>query len=213
VSVAIKADFSLETRKRLFQKAVAEAVGQILTALEKWGGLDHSGPNFVDTPERVARAYAEIFDGLFDDGEAVDQILSKTFPAKSTEMVVVGPVNVWSVCAHHLLPVEMMVWIGYLPDKKVLGLSKLARLATLLAKKPGLQEDATTEIADTLQKGLNPIGCGCYIRGRHLCMAMRGVKSNAITTSSQLYGCFMEATVRTEFLSMVRADISRGDGL
>ncbi len=198
-----------------FQLDVQKAVALILNSLERWTGqkIHRHGPNFEETPARVARAYTEIFEGLFDNGDQVKEILSKTFPAKATEMVVVGPVAVWSICAHHLLPVEMRVWLGYLPKKRVLGLSKLARLAELVAKKPGLQEDATIELVDLLYKGLKPSGCGCYIRGRHMCMAMRGVKSNAITTSSQLVGSFLKAEIRSEFLAMIRADITKGDCL
>lgn len=202
------------TRKTCFEIDVRTAILQILAALERHtGSMKRTDPNFVETPQRVAKAYSEIFSGLFGEEADVEEILSKTFPAKATEMVVVGPVSVWSMCAHHLLPVEMRVWLGYLPKKKVLGLSKLARLAELLAKKPSLQEDVTIEIASVLYKCLKPTGCGCYIRGRHLCMAMRGVKSNAITTSSQLLGSFLKPEIRAEFLSMIRADISKGDGL
>jgi GTP cyclohydrolase I len=200
----------MQARLYEFEIDVKKHVQEILKSLEKWTGkINVHGPNFKETPERVARAYSEIFGGLFDNGDQVRDILAKTFPARSTEMVVVGPVAVWSMCAHHLLPVEMRVWLGYLPKNKVLGLSKLARLANLIAKKPGLQEDATTELADVLFRGLHPVGCGCYIRGRHLCMAMRGVKSDAITTSSQLRGEFLKPAIRNEFLAMVRADSPR----
>jgi GTP cyclohydrolase I len=206
VSVASKTEFSLETRKLFFQKEVAEAFGQILSAFEKWGGLDPTGPNFLDTPQRIARAYAEIFDGLFDDGEAVNQILSRTFPAKSDEMITVGPIQVWSMCPHHFLPVQMKVWVAYIPEKKVLGLSKLARLVELVAKKPALQEDTTVEIAQKLQDGLQPKGAACVIKGRHLCMEMRGVKKDAITTTTSLQRVFFQPEVRAEFLAGVRGD-------
>lgn len=203
----------IENPKARFQSDVSAAIFSILRSLHLCTGIDHYGPNFVHTPGRVAKAYVEIFDGLFEDKNKLTEILSKTFPSKSREMVTVGPIHTWSMCAHHLLPVEMKIWIGYMPDKKVLGLSKLARLADLLAKKPGLQEDATVEIAETLFKGLKPKGCGCYIRGRHLCMAMRGVKKGAaITTSTKLMGIFLRPEVREEFLSAVREDIHK-DGL
>lgn len=201
---------SSEQRVDRFKHAVKHAVEIILTSLaDQTDKIKVTDPNFVDTPTRVANAYAEILAGLFDNGDAVKEILSKTFPSRSKEMVTVGPIHTWSVCAHHLLPVEMRIWLGYIPSEKVLGLSKLARLADLLAKKPGLQEDATIEIAETLFEGLKPHGCGCYIRGRHLCMAMRGVKKEAaITTSTKLLGAFLEPEVRAEFLSAVREDVS-----
>lgn len=192
--------------KARFQSDVSAAIFSILRSLHLCTGIDHYGPNFVHTPGRVARAYAEIFDGLFDDGSKVTEILSKTFPAKSEEMITVGPIQIWSVCPHHLLPVMLRVWIAYIPKKKVLGLSKLARLAELVAKKPALQEDTTLEIAQLLQKGLQPKGAACLIRGRHLCMEMRGVKKEAWTTTTALEGVLKKAEARAEFLAAVRGE-------
>src|ERR1700679_2559848 len=130
----------IEVRKSEFQKEITQAFSQVLVAMQKWGGVNPEDDNFKDTPARVGKAYAEILDGLFDDGSALKDILSKTFPAKSSEMIVQGPVHVWSFCAHHLLPVEMDIWLGYMPKKQVLGLSKLARASELMSKKPGLPE-------------------------------------------------------------------------
>jgi GTP cyclohydrolase I len=192
----------------MFKREVAASIAEILQSLQRvsHGKVRRYGPNFEDTPERVARAYAEIFDGLFDDGTKLTEILSKTFPAKSDEMITVGPIQLWSMCPHHFLPVMMRIWIAYIPKKKVLGLSKLARLAELVAKKPALQEDTTAEIAQLLQKGLQPKGAACLIRGRHLCMEMRGVKKEAWTTTTALEGAFKEATARAEFLAAVRGE-------
>lgn len=194
--------------KEEFQQDVKEAVEKILDSLEKWTGkVKRFSPNFQDTPIRVARAYVEIFDGLFDNGDAVKGILTKTFPAKADEMITVGPIEVWSMCPHHLLPVQLWVWVAYIPKKKVLGLSKLARLAELMAKKPALQEDTTIEIARKLQSGLQPLGVACLIKGRHLCMEMRGVKKKAMTTTTALEGVFRKnAAAKAEFLSSVRGD-------
>jgi GTP cyclohydrolase IA len=197
-------------RNKLFEfnREVEFCIARMLSSLEKWtGGKIHRyGPNFINTPERVARAYAEIFEGLFDDGSKVTGILSKTFPSKSSEMITVGPVQVWSMCPHHLLPVMLRVWISYIPNKKVLGLSKLARLVELTAKKPALQEETTLEIASLLQKGLQPKGSACLIRGRHLCMEMRGVKKDAWTTTTALEGVLKKAEARAEFLAAVRGE-------
>ena len=203
-------DWERFKREERFEKAVQLATRVVLDAMYVEFDLDTRGANFEDTPERVARAYLELFAGAMDDGQQVKEILSKQFPAQTSEMVVVGPVQVWSMCPHHLLPVEMQVWLGYLPNKRVLGLSKLARLAELLAKKPELQETTTSEIAGALYKGLKPKGAACLIRGRHLCMAMRGVKKEAITTTTQLKGAFLRPEVRAEFLAAVRADIGNG---
>lgn len=199
--------------KARFELIVADSILQILKCMGGEFGLDYRGPNFAMTPERVARSYSEIFVGLMDNGEQVKKILAATFPATSEEMVTVGPIDTWSVCAHHLLPVHMHVWVSYIPRKKVLGLSKMARLAELVAKKPGLQEEATNEIAQTLYNVLKPKGAACLIRGRHLCMEMRGVKKSSITTTTALAGNFLRQGVKNEFLASVRADISGGTNL
>lgn len=195
-------------RKEKFKEVVENSTREMLEALKEFG-LDPEDPNFIETPARVARAYVEIFAGLMEGEGVVDQILQKTFPfpKEHSEMIIVGPVNVWTVCAHHLLPVELNIWLGYLPKESVLGLSKLARLAEILSKKPGLQEDVTSEIADALYSKLNSHGSGCLIRGRHLCMAMRGVKKDSITTTTQLRGDFLKPEVRAEFLATIRADL------
>ena len=201
------------TDVEMFHQIVKKSIMGILLGLESLTGkISTKDPNFSETPDRVARAYVEAFEGMFDDGQKVRAILGRKFPfpEKNSEMIVVGPVHVWSICAHHLLPVEMDVWLGYLPKKYILGLSKLARLAEQLAKKPGLQEGVTSEIADALYGELKSKGSACLIRGRHLCMAMRGVKKEAITTTTQLRGAFLKSEVRQEFLAAVRADVGNG---
>lgn len=198
----------LENSKARFQSDVSAAIFSILRSLERCTGkIDAYSPNFIHTPGRVAKAYVEIFGGLFEKDNQIKEILSKTFPAKADEMITVGPIEVWSMCPHHVLPVQMWVWVGYIPKKKVLGLSKIARLVELLAKRPALQEDTTIDIARTLQKGLLPLGAACMIKGRHLCMEMRGVKKKALTTTTALEGVFRKnAAAKSEFLSAVRGD-------
>jgi len=189
-----------------FEADVAHAFCRVLGALERYSGISMDGPNFKETCQRVARSYSEIFAGMFNADEKRKEILSKTFPSKSREMITVGPVEVWSMCPHHFLPVHLHIWVAYIPNGKVLGLSKLARLAELVAKKPALQEDTTMEIAQMLHKGLRPKGAACYVRGRHLCMEMRGIKKNAVTTTTALQGTFFRPEVREEFLAAVRGD-------
>lgn len=196
--------------KKNFEGRVATATRVLLGALGILG-VRTEGENFRDTPERVGRAWGEMFSGLVERDEQVKEILSKTFPlqGRAPEMVTCGPIRVWSMCPHHLLPVEMRVWVSYIPRSrgKVLGISKLARLAELLAKKPALQEATADEIADTLYNELAVAGTGCVIRGRHLCMAMRGAKKEAVVTTTSLRGTYLEKTeVRQEFLDTVRAD-------
>lgn len=193
-------------KKAAFEDSVEQGMKDILEAMRIYGGIDTNGPNFRETPVRIAKAYSEILGGMFDGGLTVNDILRKTFPSKSDEMITVGPVQVWSMCPHHFLPVHMRVWISYVPNKKVLGLSKLARLTELISKRPALQEDTTAEIVNSLQKGLKPKGSACVIKGRHLCMEMRGVKKEAVTTTTSLSGVFFKPEVRAEFLAGVRGD-------
>ncbi len=192
--------------KSAFQEEVRNSFALLLDAFSRHAGVNPLGSNFRDTPARVGKAYTEIFDGLFDNGTGVNQLLSSTFPAKSEEMITMGPIKVFSICPHHFLPVEMKVWLAYIPHRKVLGLSKLARLAELLAKKPALQEDTTVEIAQKLQEGLKPKGVACLIKGRHFCMVMRGARQDVWTTTSSLQGAFLKnPETRVEFLDLVRS--------
>ena len=199
--------YDVQTSREHFRASVSKHFRDILADMEKWSGFQTHGPNFTQTPDRVAKAYLEIFDGLFQNEYKVNEILSKTFPAKADEMITVGPVEVWSMCPHHFLPVFMKVWVGYIPHKEVLGLSKLARLAELMAKRPALQEDTTIDIAKTLQKHLRPQGAACLIKGRHLCMEMRGVKKSAVTTTTALEGVFRKKPeAKSEFLEAIRKE-------
>lgn len=196
----------MDKKKLLFMVDVKMAFQNILKSLERNAGINAKDENFNDTPARVAKAWGEIFSGMFDTEDQLKEIISKAFPSKSSEMIVQGPIEVWSVCPHHFLPVNLEVWIGYIPDRKVIGLSKLARIAELLAKKPALQEDTTWHIAEALFNGLGSKGVGCMVRGRHLCMEMRGVKKSAVTTTSSLLGNFLNPEVRAEFLGLVRGE-------
>ena len=185
-----------------FSADVSKQFEGILDALCRHFGLDRKDPNFKDTPQRVGRAYEEIFSGLRNSSIEVTSILARTFPGTSQEMLVCGPVHVWSMCPHHFLPVEMNVWVAYIPKKKLLGLSKLARLAQVLAARPLMQEQVTADIVDALYKSkdLRPAGAACHVAGRHLCMAMRGVKQDARFRSTALRGIFTRPSAKAEFL-------------
>jgi GTP cyclohydrolase IA len=199
--------------KSAFREEVRNSFALLLDAFAWHTSVNPLDSHFRDTPARVGRAYAEMFDGLFDNGAGVKQLLCRTFPAKSEEMITMGPIKVFSICPHHFLPVEMKVWLAYIPHRKVLGLSKLARLAELLAKKPALQEDTTVEIAQKLQEGLKPKGVACLIKGRHFCMVMRGARQDVWTTTTSLQGAFLkDLETRAEFLDSVRSHRGFHDG-
>lgn len=195
---------SVSEQRRHLALDVQYAYEQILRSMQRYCSLDGTDPNFTETPQRVGRSFLELFDGMFDTEKKVQEILSKTFPADVDEMITVGPVVIWSICAHHFLPFKMKVWVSYVPDKKVLGLSKIARLAELISQKPCLQENFTKEVAQTIQKVLAPKGVGVLARGRHLCTEIRGLKKESPLTTTALQGVFRQPSPKAEFLAAVR---------
>lgn len=170
-------------------------------------GFETDEANFKDTPKRFARAYCEIFSGCKDTDKQVNQILSTSFPSMGSEnMVVAKDIVCFSACPHHLLPVEYHVCVGYIPDKdgSVLGISKLARLVNVLAKRPALQETFTQEICDYLDS-IGSKGSIALVEGQHMCMRMRGAKAtNTTITTTSLSGYFKDSdTTKQEFLTNV----------
>jgi GTP cyclohydrolase I len=170
-------------------------------------GVDLNEPDFRDTPLRVARMYNDLFESCkVDLKEEKNKILDTKFPCDNDNMVVVKDIRVYSLCPHHLVPVEYDIAIGYIPKKYVLGLSKLVRISELFAKRPVLQETMTVEIANAIQEGLKPVGVAVFVKGKHYCMVMRGVKQkDSKTTTSHLIGVFKDPndTSRAEFLRLI----------
>ncbi len=184
---------------------IEQGMTTILEGLHDAFGLDLGDVNFKDTPRRVARAYAEIFRGVKDTDAQVKRILGTSFPADVKEMIVAKDVKAFSMCPHHFLPVEYDITVAYISNGKVLGISKLARLAEVLAKRPVLQETFTEELAEKLFKGVEAQGVGVWVEGVHYCMKMRGAKQvKAKTVTSAIRGCFEEQEVRAEFLALTR---------
>ena len=172
---------------KVFDQARAEAaVRELLLAV----GEDPDREGLVDTPARVARAYKEVFAGLFEDPT---EVLNTTFEENHDELVLVRDIQFYSTCEHHLVPFFGKAHIGYIPgpEGKVTGLSKLARLIDGLAKRPQVQERLTTEVADALVQKLDAEGVIVVIEAEHLCMAMRGIrKPGAFTITSAVRGVF-----------------------
>jgi GTP cyclohydrolase I len=186
-----------------FDQARAErAVRELLLAC----GEDPDRPGLADTPARVARAYREMFAGLHIDP---DSVLAKTFDESHEELVLVTDIPMYSTCEHHLVPFHGVAHVGYIPNEhgKVTGLSKLARLVDLYAKRPQVQERLTSQVADALVRKLGPRGVIVVIEAEHLCMAMRGVrKPGARTTTSAVRGLFKtSASSRAEALDLIKA--------
>jgi GTP cyclohydrolase I len=185
---------------RIDQARAAAAVRELLLAV----GEDPDRPGLQDTPERVARAYAETFAGLWQDPY---DVLATTFDEDHDELVLVKDIPMYSTCEHHLVPFHGVAHIGYIPaeDGRVTGLSKLARLVDVYARRPQVQERMTSQIADALNDVLKPRGVLVVIQAEHLCMAMRGIrKPGAITVTSAVRGIFRDsAATRSEAMSLV----------
>ncbi len=181
----------------------AEAEAAVRTLI-RWAGDDPTREGLLDTPARVARAYEELFSGYPEDPT---QILSKTFSEVEgyDEMVVMNDIRFESHCEHHMLPIIGKVHIAYLPDRRVVGISKLARLVDVYAKRLQIQEKMTVQIADTLDEVLRPKGVAVVIEAAHQCMTMRGVhKPGATLVTSRMLGGFLtNSSTRREFLTMI----------
>ena len=178
---------------------VVAAVREILIGI----GENPDRDGLRDTPERVARAYAEMFSGLRQDPESV---LATVFDMGHDELVLVKDIEVWSCCEHHLVPFTGVAHIGYIPsrDGKITGLSKLARLVDLYAKRPQVQERLTTQIADAINRILEPRGVIVVIECEHLCMTMRGVrKPGSKTITSAVRGQLRDAATRAEAMGLI----------
>ncbi len=186
----------------VFDRERAEAaVRELLIAV----GEDPDREGLLETPARVARAYAEMFAGLHT--EPTD-VLNKTFSEDHQELVLVRDIPIYSTCEHHLVPFFGVAHIGYIPGKsgQVTGLSKLARLVDLFAKRPQVQERLTSQVADALVDKLGAQAVIVVIECEHLCMAMRGIrKPGAMTTTSAVRGGFKRnASSRAEALALIR---------
>jgi GTP cyclohydrolase I len=185
-----------------FDQARAEAaVRELLIAI----GEDPEREGLLDTPARVARAYAEVTAGLRMRPE---DVLSTTFDIGHEEMVLVRDIELWSMCEHHLVPFTGVAHVGYIPAEsgKITGLSKLARLVDLYARRPQVQERLTTQVADALVRLLEARGVMVVIEAEHLCMTMRGVrKAGARTITSAVRGSFLtEPATRAEAMALIR---------
>jgi GTP cyclohydrolase I len=181
-----------------FDQVRAErAVRELLLAL----GEDPEREGLQETPARVARAFKENFEGLWQRPE---EVLTTTFDIGHEELVIIRDIEVFSHCEHHLTPFHGVAHVGYIPRGKITGLSKVARLVDMYARRPQVQERLTTQIADAMVEILNPLGVIVIVDCEHLCMSMRGVrKSQARTTTSAVRGALRDATTRAEAISLI----------
>ncbi len=182
------------------ERRIAAAVREILLAV----GEDPERDGLLDTPSRVARMYAEIFAGI---GSHPETVLTRVFDADHDEMVLVKDIEVASTCEHHLVPWLGVAHVGYIPNEtgEITGLSKVARLVDLYARRPQVQERLTTQVADALEDCLKPRGVIVVVEAEHLCMTIRGVrKPGARTVTSAVRGLFRDSQpTRAEAMSLI----------
>ncbi|HLF19604.1 MAG TPA: GTP cyclohydrolase I FolE [Bacteroidota bacterium] len=175
----------------------------VVQELLKEMGEDSSREGLLNTPARVARMYQFLTKGYQQDVKQM--INAAVFKEKYSEMVIVKDIDFFSLCEHHLIPFYGKCHIAYVPDGKILGLSKLPRVVEMFSRRLQVQERLTQQIADTLYECLKPQGVGVVMEGRHLCMIMRGVeKLNSVATTSAMLGTFRtDVKTRSEFLTLI----------
>ena len=184
-----------------------QAYQQILEAYALMGYDTHTDDNFRETAQRAAKAAQEMVRPVGEINAEIDDLVSKTFPARYDHMVISKHNICFGLCPHHLLPVIYRVSLAYIPRDRVVGISKLSRLIRLMARRPVLQEDLTHELAELLFKRLDSLGSAAYVEGLHMCMAARGVEAHeARLVTSAMRGVFIDQLPsRQEFLDLVTA--------
>ncbi len=178
---------------------IEAAVREILIGI----GENPDREGLRDTPARVAKSYSEIFEGLH---RTADEVLTTTFSIGHDELVVVKDITVYSTCEHHLVPFHGVAHVGYIPsdEGRITGLSKIARLVDLFARRPQVQERLTTQIADAMVRILNPRGVIVVIECEHMCMSMRGIrKPGATTVTSAVRGQLRDSATRAEAMALI----------
>ncbi len=191
-------------------KAVSNAAAEeAFRTVIRWIGEDPDRDGLRETPHRLVRAFREYFCG-YDEDPA--QVLRKTFSEVEgyDEMIVLRGVTFESHCEHHIAPIIGRVWVGYLPDRRVVGISKLARVVEIFSKRLQIQERLTAQIANTIEEVLNPRGVAVVVKAAHHCMISRGIhKRGADLVTSRMLGAFRDQpATRAEFLALVNADTS-----
>jgi GTP cyclohydrolase IA len=188
-----------QTDLTLTSATYADLVREMLVRL----GEDPNRDGLQRTPERVQRAMQFLTKGYQEDPETL--LNSALFDVTYDEMVIVKDIEMFSLCEHHMLPFYGKVHVAYIPKGKVVGLSKIPRLVELFSRRLQVQERLTTQIAETIQKVINPLGVGVVIEARHLCMMMRGVeKQHSAAVTSSMQGAFRDIKTREEFLALIR---------
>jgi len=184
-----------------------EGFGKILAGLDELGYATGEDANFADTAPRAARALTELIVDRDQARREVDEMMTRSFPARYREMVISKYNVAFGVCPHHLLPVLYRISLAYIPTRRVIGISKLSRIAQIMSRSPMLQEDLTHDLCRLLHEGLESEGAAVYIEGLHLCMAARGINAHeARVVTSAVLGVFLDnPSTREEFVTLVTA--------
>ena len=194
------------TKLKSSSPSIEEAKEAVRTLIS-WAGDDPEREGLLETPDRVVKAYKQFFAGYGEDPEA---ILSKTFEEVEgyDEMVIVREIRVESHCEHHIAPILGKAHVGYIPDKRVVGISKLARIVDVFGKRFQTQETMTAQIADTITKVLKPKGVAVVIDASHQCMTTRGIhKTDSSTVTSKMTGVFKKnINTRNEFMTLIKTN-------
>ena len=193
-------------RARMAIPSLEELTRQTIIRL----GEDPGRDGLLRTPERAAKSWEFLTKGYREDPKKI--LRGALFNVSYDQMVIVRDIEMFSLCEHHMLPFFGKVHIAYLPQGKVIGLSKMARLVDIFARRLQVQERLTTQIAETIQSAINPLGVGVVVEARHLCMMMRGVeKQHSSAVTSAMLGAFRdEHETREEFLALIRARAANG---
>ncbi len=189
---------------KIIDKPSYEDALKAVDTLIRYIGDDPQREGLLETPKRVIKSYKEFFSGYEDDPV---QILSKTFEEVEgyDEMVIVKNIDFNSHCEHHMVPISGVAHVGYIPDKRVVGISKLARIVDVFAKRLQTQETMTSLIADTILNSLKPKGVAVIVDANHQCMSTRGVnKPNSSTVTTRMLGLFKEGSRRSEFMDLIK---------
>jgi GTP cyclohydrolase I len=206
-AVALVAEVEADRDRLLNERPSREAAEEAVRTLIRWAGDDPEREGLLGTPDRVVRAYEEFFSGYAEDPF---EVLGRTFDETGgyDELVVLSDIRLESHCEHHMVPIVGRAHVGYLPDKRVVGISKLARVVELYAKRLQIQEKLTAQIANTIQHVLEPQGVAVVIEAAHQCMTTRGVHKPGVTmTTSRMLGVFRDnPETRREFLSLIKRE-------
>ena len=194
------------TKTELYEENVTEGLKTQYKEALHLLGEDPDREGLLKTPERMAKAMQFLTQGYQQN--AVDIINSAKFHENVSEMVIVKDIELYSMCEHHMLPFIGKAHVAYIPNGWITGLSKVARVVDVYARRLQVQERLTTQIRDAIVEALNPLGCAVVIEAKHLCMMMRGVqKQNSVTTTSAFSGEFLKDTTRAEFLRLMGSQL------